>query len=222
MRTDSLTLTRPAEVLGSLLHLLHVRDSHGEREQLFPVEPRRLQSGRSRGTIVLVPDWADIPTDHEELRAKLDRAGFEVISLQNIGSVHSATGIDEVAEVADELITVARNVAPIAVIGHGSGVTSVLLALSRERVSQNAILIAADASTPDADLVRELGDVRSLFVHSNDDPITPFHDAIEIAQAWPNSILARFEGLGHRRIIRSQVTHEAVLRFLENETTVLH
>ncbi len=76
------------------------------------------------------------------------------------------------------------------------------------------MVIAADAKGAGSS-ASELGEVRSLFIHSADDEIASLHAALELAEAWPNSMLERVEQLGHRRILTSPHSAAAVLRFLD-------
>jgi pimeloyl-ACP methyl ester carboxylesterase len=50
----------------------------------------------------------------------------------------------------------------------------------------------------------------ALIIHSRDDREVPFTDAEAIARAWPNGHLLAVDGLGHRRILRSESVLEAV------------
>jgi pimeloyl-ACP methyl ester carboxylesterase len=50
----------------------------------------------------------------------------------------------------------------------------------------------------------------ALIIHSRDDRVVPFSNAEAIARAWPNGHLLAVDGVGHRRILRSESVLEAV------------
>lgn len=50
----------------------------------------------------------------------------------------------------------------------------------------------------------------ALVVHSRDDREIPFSDALTIARAWPHGHLLAVDGVGHRRILRSESVLDAV------------
>jgi pimeloyl-ACP methyl ester carboxylesterase len=50
----------------------------------------------------------------------------------------------------------------------------------------------------------------ALIIHSRDDREIPFSDAEAIARAWPHGHLLAVDGLGHRRILRSESVLDAV------------
>jgi pimeloyl-ACP methyl ester carboxylesterase len=56
----------------------------------------------------------------------------------------------------------------------------------------------------------------ALFLHSKDDRVVPISDGVESARAWRGARWLEFEGLGHRRILRASVVHEAILKFLSD------
>ena len=55
---------------------------------------------------------------------------------------------------------------------------------------------------------------RALFLHSKDDKIVPPEDGRESAGLWPGARFLEFDGLGHRRILRSPAVLEALLKFI--------
>lgn len=57
---------------------------------------------------------------------------------------------------------------------------------------------------------------KALFIHSKDDHIVPIGDAVESAMAWPGASLLLFESLGHRRILRASLVHQAILKFISD------
>lgn len=50
----------------------------------------------------------------------------------------------------------------------------------------------------------------ALIIHSRDDREIPFADAQTIARAWPHGHLLAVDGVGHRRILRSELVLDAV------------
>jgi len=56
----------------------------------------------------------------------------------------------------------------------------------------------------------------ALFIHSNDDRVVPISDGVESVRAWSGAQWLEFHGLGHRRILRASVVHEAILKFLSD------
>jgi len=57
---------------------------------------------------------------------------------------------------------------------------------------------------------------KALFIHSKDDRVVPIGDAIESAMVRRGASLLLFEGLGHRRILRASLVHEAILKFISD------
>jgi len=53
-----------------------------------------------------------------------------------------------------------------------------------------------------------------LFIHSKDDRVVPISDGMESARAWRGANFLQLENLGHRRILRASVVHEAILKFI--------
>jgi pimeloyl-ACP methyl ester carboxylesterase len=56
----------------------------------------------------------------------------------------------------------------------------------------------------------------ALFLHSKDDRVVPISDGVESARVWRGARWLEFDGLGHRRILRASVVHEAILKFLSD------
>jgi pimeloyl-ACP methyl ester carboxylesterase len=50
----------------------------------------------------------------------------------------------------------------------------------------------------------------ALIVHARDDREIPFADAQTIARAWPHGQLLAVDGVGHRRVLRSEFVLDAV------------
>jgi pimeloyl-ACP methyl ester carboxylesterase len=50
----------------------------------------------------------------------------------------------------------------------------------------------------------------ALIIHSHDDREIPFTDAETIARVWPNGHLLAVDGVGHRRILRSESVLDAI------------
>lgn len=65
-------------------------------------------------------------------------------------------------------------------------------------------------------LARRLN-IPALVIHDRDDREVPFLDAEHIAASWPGARLLPVEGLGHRRILRDEVTLDATVEFLARE-----
>lgn len=57
-----------------------------------------------------------------------------------------------------------------------------------------------------------------LILHSNDDRVVPVSLGMEIAEAWQGAKLLRFEGLGHRRILKAPEVIDAARAFLTTRT----
>lgn len=55
----------------------------------------------------------------------------------------------------------------------------------------------------------------ALFVHSEDDKVVPFSDAVVNATSWPRSTLLRQRGLGHRRLLDDRAVVDAIVGFIE-------
>ena len=168
--------------------------------------------------VILVHDRAGLADDMHPLAEALAAHGYRTIQFEVPSASEPLQGVAHLAELADEIIAVAHAFGPVAaIVAHGEGASAALVALNRERFTHNAVLIGADAMNDlSPDLPGNLGEVRSLLIHSQDDGVVPLHDALELAVAWPNCILSRVERLGHRRILSSPSTHAEVLRFLDN------
>lgn len=188
--------------------------------QIIVPTMRSTRRSHDGSAVLIVPDFRDLDEDLLLLRAALKTAGYRVATLDAAVATRAGDRLDGLAEAVDVLVALAATVGPVAaVIGHGTGATVAMLALSRHRFTENAVLIAADAHGTEI-LARELGDVRSLLIHSADDEIASLHDALDLAEAWPNSMLDRVERLGHRRILTSQHSAAAALRFLDGAEVV--
>lgn len=175
------------------------------------------ESTRSAGpAVLLVHDWAGMPDDMAPLAHELTAHHYRSVTMEYDPIAASLGGFDRLSELANEIIAAARRAGRVAaIVAHGLGASAVLLALSRERIACHVVLVGLD---PDhrswAGLTGGLGDVHGLLIHSADDATAPLHDALEVADAWPNSILARVEGLGHRGVLGAPSTRQSVLRFL--------
>lgn len=177
---------------------------------------RFTRHGDQGGVVLLVPDYGDLVEDLLPLRMSLTAAGYRVATLGAALATKAGDRLSGLAEAVDALVSLAEGAGPVtAVIGHGTGVTVAMLALGRHQFTTSAVLIAADAHGTEP-LAHDLGEVRSLLIHSTDDEIASLHDALDLAEAWPNSILERVERLGHRRILTSSHSANAVLRFLDD------
>jgi pimeloyl-ACP methyl ester carboxylesterase len=53
-----------------------------------------------------------------------------------------------------------------------------------------------------------------LILHSNDDRVVPVSFGMEVANAWKGSSILRFDGLGHRRILKSPDAVKAAISFV--------
>lgn len=56
----------------------------------------------------------------------------------------------------------------------------------------------------------------ALILHSNDDRVVPVALGLEVARAWRGSRIVRFDGLGHRRILKSLDVIQETLSFLRS------
>lgn len=56
-----------------------------------------------------------------------------------------------------------------------------------------------------------------LILHSNDDRVIPVSVGMEVADAWKGSRMLRFDGLGHRRILKTPDIINAAVSFLTPE-----
>lgn len=57
----------------------------------------------------------------------------------------------------------------------------------------------------------------ALIVHDRDDVVTPVEEGGEIARQWPGAKLLVTIGLGHYRVLRSQMVVDAVTRFVRSK-----
>ena len=62
---------------------------------------------------------------------------------------------------------------------------------------------------------QKLGHIPALIIHDEDDVDVPLSESELLQQAWPNSILKRTKGLGHRRILYDAQVIESTVAFLK-------
>ena len=62
---------------------------------------------------------------------------------------------------------------------------------------------------------QQLGHIPTLIIHDEDDVDVPLSESELLQQAWPNSILKRTKGLGHRRILYNAQVIESTVNFLK-------
>jgi hypothetical protein len=150
------------------------------------------------------------------LAVALAHRGYRAIGLADEVGDDRESYLGVLARMTDAVLDVAHAEAPLAgIVAHGVGATAVLLALSREHFTHDAVLIGVDAHDLSPAAASDLDDVRSLLIHSRDDDVASLHDALAFAHAWPKSMLARFDGLGHKRILFAESTLVSILRFFD-------
>lgn len=178
--------------------------------------PANLPISFSGPAVLLVHDWSGLPADMAPLAEELAAHHYRSVTMDYDPVAATLGGCARLSELADEIIAAAHRAGPVtAIVAHGLGASAVLLALSRERIAGQVVLVGLDPDHRNwAALTARLGDVPGLLIHSADDATAPLHDALEVADAWPNSILARVEGLGHRSVLTAPSTRQSVLRFL--------
>jgi pimeloyl-ACP methyl ester carboxylesterase len=196
---------------------MHILETLGIRRAPAQDAPPPLLDALERPTVLLVHDWAGMPEDMAPLAAQLEGHQYRSITLHFDPRAAALGGIERLSELAEEIIEASHRLAPLsAIVAHGLGASAVLLALSRERITAQVVLIGIDTDHQSwSDLSGQLGDVDGLLIHSADDGTTSLHDALEVAAAWPNCMLARVDGLGHTRILSAPSTHASILRFLD-------
>jgi len=62
---------------------------------------------------------------------------------------------------------------------------------------------------------RQLGDIPVLIIHDEDDTDVPISEAEDLHQSWPNSMMLRTKGLGHRRILYDNAVIKSAVSFLK-------
>jgi pimeloyl-ACP methyl ester carboxylesterase len=62
---------------------------------------------------------------------------------------------------------------------------------------------------------KELGHIPALIIHDEDDADVLISESEQLHQAWPNSIMKRTTGLGHRRILYNAQVIEDTIDFLK-------
>lgn len=62
---------------------------------------------------------------------------------------------------------------------------------------------------------QQLGHIPALIIHDKDDIDVPISESELLHQAWPNSVLKKTKGLGHRRILYNPQVIEEVVSFLK-------
>lgn len=60
-----------------------------------------------------------------------------------------------------------------------------------------------------------LGDIPALIIHDEDDYDVLISESEQLQQAWPNSIMQRTTGLGHRRILYNKAVIDNVINFIK-------
>lgn len=167
--------------------------------------------------VLLVHDWSGLPDSMGPLATELAEHHYRSIRMGFIPAPAEMSGFQRVSRVADEIIKEVRRVGPVfAIVANGLAAAAVLLALTRERIACDVVLVGLDPEHRDLRrFAHQLGDVHGLLIHSADDATATLHDALEIAEAWPNSILSRVEGLGHRSVLAAASTRSLMLRFLD-------
>lgn len=62
---------------------------------------------------------------------------------------------------------------------------------------------------------QQLGHIPTLIIHDENDIDVPISESELLHQAWPNSVLKRTKGLGHRRILYDAQAIESIINFLK-------
>jgi len=62
---------------------------------------------------------------------------------------------------------------------------------------------------------KNLGHIPALIIHDEDDEDVLISESEQLHQAWPNSIMKRTQGLGHRRILYNSQVIENTVDFLK-------
>ena len=62
---------------------------------------------------------------------------------------------------------------------------------------------------------QQLGHIPTLIIHDEDDVDVPISESELLHQSWPNSVLKKTKGLGHRRILYNAQVIEDVVNFLK-------
>jgi hypothetical protein len=173
--------------------------------------------------VLLVHDALGGPEDMAPLAIALAHHGYRAIGLAGEVGDDRESCLGVLARMTDAVLDVAHAEAPLAgIVAHGVGATAVLLALSREHFTHDAVLIGADAHELSPEAASDLDDVRSLLIHSRDDDVASLHGALAFAHAWPKSMLARVDGLGHERILFAESTLDSMLRFFDTRDLEPH
>lgn len=183
-------------------------------------------AGSSTGTgptVMLIQDRNGLPEDMDAIAEALATHGYRAVRFTPPDASVVPHDIADLSLLSDAIAAVARAVGPItAIVAHGSGATAVMLSLARESYTTNAALIGADPLDGSTEIAPDLGGIRSLLIHSSDDPIATLHGVLGVATAWPNCMLERVEKLGHRDLLFSAQTSASVLRFLAGAYDTLH
>jgi pimeloyl-ACP methyl ester carboxylesterase len=61
---------------------------------------------------------------------------------------------------------------------------------------------------------------RALLIHDRGDPVSPWRQGLAIARAWPGARLLTTEGLGHGRILESELATRAAADFVSGRSDV--
>ena len=62
---------------------------------------------------------------------------------------------------------------------------------------------------------QHLGHIPALIIHDEDDVDVPISESELLQQTWPNSVLKRTKGLGHRRVLYDAQVIEMVVNFIK-------
>src|SRR5258706_1800783 len=61
---------------------------------------------------------------------------------------------------------------------------------------------------------------RALLIHDRGDPVSPWRQGLQIANAWPGARLLSTEGLGHGRILAAEITTPAAADFIAGTSAI--
>lgn len=174
-------------------------------------------------TVIVVQDWNGLLEDMDSIAQALATHGYRAVRFTPPDPSNESHVVADLSLLSDAITVVAHAVGPIsAIVAHGTGATAAMLSLARQPSTTNLVLIGADPLHGSTEIAAELGDIRSLLIHSSDDSVATLHDMLGVARAWPNCMLERVEKLGHRQLLFSAQTISSVLRFLDGAPDTVH